>query len=300
MLDVVSIGAVNVDLIGRVNRFPVADEEVAVQELEILHGGSAANVAVGVSRLGHSSGFVGVIGTDNFGNMLNKKLRKEKVDTSYLTEVEGSSGIVFGVINPDGERILYTSKGASSNFDRSFIPVEYIKKTRFLHLTGIIGEKAIDALEFASGIAYENNVRVIFDPGSILAEQGVDALKGILGNCRIMIPNRIEAEMLTGLKEEKAGKKLLEYGPEVVIVTQGSKGSLLITRDLAKNIPAIKTKAIDTTGAGDSFAAGLISSLLENKGLREATEFASLIASMSVTRMGARTTPYKAEVADYR
>ncbi|MFH1625498.1 MAG: PfkB family carbohydrate kinase, partial [Pseudomonadota bacterium] len=70
MLDVVAIGAVNVDLVARVNRFPSVDEEVIVDDLEVLHGGSAANVAVGISRLGHSSGFVGVVGSDQFGEIL--------------------------------------------------------------------------------------------------------------------------------------------------------------------------------------------------------------------------------------
>ena len=288
MPDVVTIGAVNIDLIARVNRFPLADEEAAVQKLEIFHGGSAANVAVGVSRLGHSSGFVGVVGTDQFGEMLVKGLRKEGVDTSCLREVEGTSGIVFGAINPSGERILYTSKGVSSVFDRSFIPVDYIKSARFLHLTSLIGEKTIDALEFASDVAYDNSVKVILDPGSILAEKGIAALRGILKNCYMVVPNRVEAFMLTGLKGEDAGRKILEHGPQAVIITRGSQGSLVITRDMVKNIPALESKVVDTTGAGDSFAAGLISALLRDKDLGEAAEFANLVASRSVTAMGAR------------
>lgn len=294
--DVVSIGAVNIDIIATVSRFPVADEEVAVQKLDIFHGGSAANVAVGISRLGHSSGFVGVVGTDHFGEMLSEGLKRENVDTSYLVKIEGSSGMVFGATNPVGERILYSSEGVSSKFDRSLIPVEYIQKTRFLHLTSMIGEKAIDALEFASGIACGNNTKVIFDPGSILAEKGLAALRGILRNCHIVMPNRTEAGMLTGLEGKDAGKKILEYGPEAVIITEGSKGSLSITRDSIKDIPALKSRVVDTTGAGDSFAAGLISALLENKGLEEATEFASLVASISVARMGARSTPAREKV----
>ncbi|MFA4910934.1 MAG: PfkB family carbohydrate kinase, partial [Desulfobacteria bacterium] len=93
MLDVISIGALNIDLIAMVSRFPVADEEVAVQDLEIFHGGSAANVAVGVSRLGHSSGFVGVVGSDQFGEMLIEGLKKEDVDVSHLIRTEGNSGL---------------------------------------------------------------------------------------------------------------------------------------------------------------------------------------------------------------
>ncbi|MBI4618857.1 MAG: carbohydrate kinase family protein [Desulfobacterales bacterium] len=296
MLDIISIGALNIDLIARVNRFPVADEEVAVQDLEIFHGGSAANVAVGVSRLGHCSGFVGMVGSDQFGEMLIEGLKKEGVDVSHLIKTEGNSGLVFAAINPAGERILYSSEGVSSRFYRSLIPVDYIKEARFLHLTSIIGEKAIDTLEFASSIAYDNNIKVILDPGSILAEKGCKALSGILGNCYLITPSQIEANMLTGLKGEKAGRRLLEYGPKAVIITRGAEGCLLITKDLTRNVSALRSKAVDTTGAGDSFAAGLISGLLENKGLEKATEFATLVASISVTRRGARTTPRREEI----
>ena len=118
MLDVISIGALNIDLIAMVSRFPVADEEVAVQDLEIFHGGSAANVAVGVSRLGHSSGFVGVVGSDQFGEMLIEGLKKEDVDVSHLIRTEGNSGLVFAAINPAGERILYSSRGGGFKVSR--------------------------------------------------------------------------------------------------------------------------------------------------------------------------------------
>ncbi|MEW6615488.1 MAG: carbohydrate kinase family protein [Thermodesulfobacteriota bacterium] len=299
MLDVISIGALNIDLIAKVNRFPVADEEVAVQGLEIFHGGSAANVAVGISRLGHSSGFVGMVGSDQFGNMLIEDLKKEGVDVSHLIQTGGNSGLVFAAINPAGERILYSSSGVSSEFDRSLISVDYIKKARFLHLTSIIGEKAIAALEFASGVAYDNNIKVILDPGSILAEEGSEALSGILVNCYLIMPSQIEANMLTGLQGEDAGRRLLEYGPKAVIITRGAEGCLLITKDLTREVPALRSKAVDTTGAGDSFAAGLISALLVNKGLEEATEFATLVASISVTRRGARTTPGKEDIRGY-
>jgi len=296
MLDLISIGALNIDLIARVSRFPVADEEVAVQDLEISHGGSAANVAVGVSRLGYSSGFVGMVGSDQFGEMLIEDLKREGVDVSHLIRTEGNSGLVFAVINPAGERILYSSTGVSSKFDRSLMPVDYIKGARFLHLTSIIGEKAIDTLEFASNVACDNNIKVTLDPGSILAEKGCKALSGILGNCYLITPSQIEANMLTGLQGEDAGRRLLEYGPKAVIITGGAEGCLLITKDLTRDVPALRSKAVDTTGAGDSFAAGLISAFLENKGLEEATEFATLVASISVTRRGARTTPCREEI----
>jgi len=296
MLDLISIGALNIDLIARVSRFPVADEEVAVQDLEISHGGSAANVAVGVSRLGYSSGFVGMVGSDQFGEMLIEDLKREGVDVSHLIRTEGNSGLVFAVINPAGERILYSSTGVSSKFDRSLMPVDYIKGARFLHLTSIIGEKAIDTLEFASSVACDNNIKVILDPGSMLAEKGCKALSGILGNCYLITPSQIEANMLTGLQGEDAGRRLLEYGPKAVIITGGAEGCLLITKDLTRDVPALRSKAVDTTGAGDSFAAGLISAFLEDKVMEEATEFASLVAYISVPRRGARTTPGREEI----
>lgn len=294
-MDVVCIGAANVDLIARVDRFPDADEEVRVNDFKIAAGGSAANVAVGVARLGHSSGFVGIVGTDKFGEYLISEFEKENVDISHMVKIDGVSGVVYAAICGSG-RNMFAYNGSAMKFNKSLIPKDYIRNAKILHLTSIIGENVIEAFEYASSIAKKAGVKVILDPGCIFAELGADKLNGILKNCYAVLPSCVEAKMLTGLKDEKAGRKLLEYGPEVVVITKGKKGSLLVTKERAKIIETIEVDSIDTTGAGDSFAAGFITGLLEKKDLEDAVRFANRIGALSTLKRGARGTPRREEL----
>lgn len=294
-MDVVCIGAANVDLIAKVERFPEVDEEVRVNEFKIAAGGSAANVAVGVSRLGHSAGFVGIVGTDKFGEYLINEFEKEDVDTTHVIKLDGVSGVVYAAICDKG-RNMFAYNGSAMKFNKSLIPKDYIRNAKILHLTSIIGKDVISAFEDASSIARKSGVKVILDPGCIFAELGAKKLKGILKNCYAVLPSSVEAKMMTGLEDEKAGRKLLEYGPEVVVITKGKKGSLLVTKDRAKNIETIEVDSIDTTGAGDSFAAGFITGLLEGKDLEDAVRFANRVGALSTLKRGARGTPRREEL----
>ena len=299
MPEIIAIGSANVDLIAKVHRFPKEDDEVAIKNLKTLGGGSAANVAIGVSRLGHSAGFIGLIGTDNFGDFLLKEFDKEDVDISFAKKIKGSSGMVFSVVREDGERVMYTSEGVASSFSKEHIPTDYIKSTKFVHLTNIEGENTIEAFEFASQVAKEANVKVVFDPGCIFAEKGINKLKNILKNCYIIKPNKVEAKMLTGTEGEEAAKKLLEAGTENVIITEGLDGCIVGNKNGIKRIPFVPKfdiKTIDLTGAGDSFSSGLLTALLENKSLDEAVDFAMQIGSVSTGISGARGTPRREDV----
>ncbi len=300
MPEVIAIGAANADLIAKVDRFPKPDDEVSVKQLGIYGGGSAANVAVGVSRLGHTSGFIGVVGTDQFGKFLMDEFEKDRVDVSGVKTVEGSSGTAISVVDTNGERMLFTSMGVSENFDKSLVSEERLKGARFLHITSLEGEHVPDTLKHVSEKARELGIRVILDPGCILAEKGLDALRPILKNCFATLPNRVEAEMLTGTNGEEAARKLLETGVENVVITQGMDGCVLGNRKGVKRIPfspkTERNEAVDLTGCGDSFAAAFITALLENKTLEEAVEFGMQVGYIAGQKMGARGTPKRDEV----
>ena len=298
-MDIVSIGSVNVDLVANVGRFPRVDDEVAVKRLETLGGGSAANVAVGVARLGHSAGFVGLVGTDSFGDFLIKEFEKEGVDISRVKRIEGSSGLVFAAVNQKGERVLYASDGVGTGFSKEHVPLEYIKDARFLHLTSIDGEQVLEAFELAAKTAREAGVKVVFDPGCIFAEKGLEIMKNIMKHCFIFKANRLETERLTHTEDEKAVEKLLETGAEKIIITKGLEGCIIGNKDRIKRMPLApkkKVKTIDLTGAGDSFSAGLLAALLENNNLDKGVEFAMQIGHISTCVSGARGTPKRAEV----
>ena len=218
-----------------------------------------------------------------------EEFEKEGVDTSKIVRLEGVSGIAIIHSHKKGRNIL-VHKGVSRNFNKDHIPEEYIKNAKFLHLTSIISKNAISAFEHASAVAKKNNVKVIFDPGQIMALP-TGRLSRILKNCYAILPSEKEARMMTGMKKgkiEKVAEKLLDYGTEVVVITRGENGCLLASKNLIKNIPAAKTRVVDTTGAGDAFSAGFIAALLDEKDVEEACVFGNKVAAASMNRRGAR------------
>ena len=301
-MDVVSIGAVNIDLVAKVDRFPNPDQETVVRSWDIVGGGSAANVACGISRLGVTSGFIGNVGGDYFGEVLRDGLKKEKVDISCLKVCRGNSGSVIAIVSKDGERVLFAYQGANAKLHPGNIDKNYIKSAKYIFLSSIEGEQAIPAMELASRYARESGVKVFFDPGYIFVEKGLKVLAGILNRATMVKFNETEIKELT--KREKlldASETIAEYGPKIVLTTLGEKGCFVYSDSVKESIDSYREfKPMDKTGAGDAFSCGFIFGDLNNWDLEKSVKFANLIASISITRIGARSVPYLKELKDYK
>ena len=292
-LELVAVGAANVDLAAQVERLPGADEEVRIKDLRIEPGGSAANVAVGVSRLGHRAGFLGQVGEDQFGELLLRSFKAEGVDISHIFH-HGPAGLVVAIVH-HGERFLYTYGGGAQEFGPEHLPDDYIRGAKLLHLASINSPRGLEALARAAEIAKEAGIRVIFDPGHLAIDGGLQALKPILKNTYALLPSESEVGRLFGSLAEVG--KLLDCGLEAVVVTRGERGSLLVTDEEMEEVPAHRPRRIaDPIGAGDAFAAGFITALLEGEGLKEACHFANYVAARSLERPGARSVPRRGEL----
>lgn len=301
-MDVVSIGAVNIDLVAKVDRFPNPDQETVIKRWDMVGGGSAANVACGISRLGVTSGFIGNVGGDYFGEVLRDGLKTEKIDISCLKVCKENSGSVIAIVSKGGERILFAYQGANAKLSLENIDKNYIKSAKYIFLSSIEGEKAIPAMELASQYAKESGVKVFFDPGYIFVEKGLKSLQGILNKATIVKFNETEIKELT--KREKlheASEAIAEYGAKIVLTTLGREGCFVYSGASNKFIDSYKEfKPVDKTGAGDAFSCGFIFGDLNNWDLEKSVKFANLIASISITRIGARSVPYLKELKDYK
>jgi len=294
-LELIAVGAANVDLVAEVERLPQADEEVQIEALRIEPGGSAANVAVGVGRLGHRAGFLGQVGEDRFGQLLMEGFREEGVDTSHVLR-RGPAGLAVALVH-HGIRFLYTYGGGAREFGPEHIDIaeDYLKRAKLLHLASIDSPRGAATLAHAAEIAEEAEIKVIFDPGHLAVDWGLRALEPILRNTYAFLPSESEVERLLGSPAEAA--ELLDYGPEAVVVTRGERGCLLVTEDGLEEFPAYRPREIvDPIGAGDAFAAGFIVALLEGKGLKEACRFANYVAARSLERPGGRSVPRREEL----
>jgi len=303
-LDLVAVGAANMDLIMLVDKFARPDEELSAKAFEMEGGGSAANVAVGASRLGLRTGFVGNVGRDLFGSILEESFIKEEVDIAYLKKLDCQTGIAVCVVNGGGERSIYAYNEANLKFTEKDLVPSYIASSRCMYVSSMQGESAFKAIKRACDIASANGVTVFFDPGCILAERGIEGLKGPLGKSTILKLNREESRMLTRSDDlDKASLKILSYGPDIVLITLGEAGCYLRISALSKDIPSYKARArfkpVDRTGAGDSFNAAFITGYTKGWNLEKCVRFGNLAAGISITKIGARSTPTIKEIKAY-
>jgi ribokinase len=152
-LDLIGVGAANVDLIIKIEDFPKPDEEVKILTLQFYGGGSAANVVTEASRLGLKTGFIGNIGEDYFGKFLIKEFKREKVDFSKVNVVAGErTGLALCIVNQSGERVIMVYGGANSKLSLNNIDEEYLKNCKALFLSSVEGPEALKTMERACEI----------------------------------------------------------------------------------------------------------------------------------------------------
>lgn len=292
VLDLVSIGAANIDLMLYVKDFAKSDQEATTEKSELQGGGSAANVAVGVRRLGKKSGFIGKIGNDNFGKFLIDEFKREGVDISGAKIEQNSSSMAIAIVNKKGQRILYLNGGVQSTFSKSDVKKDYIQNSTFLSLHSIVNNEAVEILEVAAKYASQTGVSVLFDPGFKFAVKGIEKFRKILTYTTILKLNSEEVKVFTNSDDIQESFKIIrDYGPRLVVVTLGKDGCIINESHTKEIKVPVDVHAIDTTGAGDAFSAALISALIDKKRFVDACRFANLVAAVSTTKQGARSVP---------
>lgn len=300
---VIALGDANVDLIASAEFLPARGEEILIRNLEMHAGGSAANLAVALSRLGVKSGFIGKVGEDLFGRFLVKHFRREGVDISQLRiSSEASTGLVFCIITNDGERTMFTSRGVNVNLSLDEINVEYIKGADVLHLSGyaLLRDPQRSAALKALEAAKEGKLFISLDVGVLTPMKVGNLVRSILGSVNLLFLNELEAKWLTGAGPRSAAEKLLKLGLDMVALKLGPKGCLILTKEGRVSLPAFAVRAVDSTGAGDAFNAGFLTGLMEGWGLEEIARFANAAGALKVTKLGATSAlPTRREIEDF-
>mgnify|MGYP000070609207 CR=1 FL=1 len=285
--DVICFGALNVDKLYKVNRIASADEESEILDFKESPGGSAANTAVGLARLGVKTGFIGKVATDREGELLIRSFIDEGVNTDGIIVSEyGRSGTVIGFVDVKGERALYVDPGVNNLLEFDEIDLDYASQADLLHLTSFVGE-----MPFKSQIKLIEEIpeiSVTLDPGMIYARKGLAGLKPLLERCMVFFPNEHELRLLTGKDYREGAEVLLKKGVRIVAVKLGAQGCYVTDGDENHLIKPFKVDVIDSTGAGDAFCAGFIYGMINNKTLRECGILGNFVASRTLTRMGAR------------
>jgi len=287
-LEVIGFGALNYDTLCIVNKIGEAGEEIAVQEIREGPGGSAANTTVGLARLGIKTGFIGILGNDREGDMIYKNFEGEKVDTSGFRFTQGRTGMVFGLVDANGERTLYPYPGVNDKLQLDDINIGYAKKAELLHMTSFVKKEQTNVQESLIKELSEKT-KISFAPGMLYAERGLEELLPIIEKSHIIFLNRNEIKILTGHDYEEGSKILMDIGTKIVVVTSESKGSYITTKNESFSVAAHSTeKVVDSTGAGDAFAAGFLYGLVKKReDLQFCGEIGNTVASRCIRQYGA-------------
>jgi ribokinase len=295
--DAVGFGALNVDRLYMVDKIAGTEEESSVTDHRESCGGSAANTMVGLARLGLKIGFLGKVADDREGRLLLDDFRKENVDTHGVVAVKnGFSGIVMDFVDKEGQRALYVVPGVNDTIGPEELNVDYLSRTRLLHLSSFVGEQPFESQKTLVD-RISSSVKMSFDPGMLYAKRGLQSLRPIIRRAFVMMPNEAELKLLTGKEYEEGAKKLSSEGVEIVAVKLGKKGCFVTNGKEKYFIKPFKAEAVDTTGAGDAWNAGFLYGLLRNKDLQECGRLGNFVASRCIRKMGARTgLPHLAEL----
>ncbi|MDB5369191.1 MAG: sugar kinase [Roseomonas sp.] len=260
------------------------------------HGGDTSNAAIAAARAGARVGYITAIGCDAPGDSFMKLWAEEGVDTStVLRDPEAPTAIYFVSHGPDGHQFtFYRTGSAISRMVPGDVPVDAFRPARILHLSGIsqaISSTACDtcfrAIEVAKAagvkVSYDTNLRKALWP----VQRAAAIMHAAIAQADIVLPSMDDATELTGLKDPDAiADFYLKLAP-LVLLKLGKDGSMVATRDGRTRIPGQKVKAVDATGAGDTFAGNFLARTLAGDTPEDAARYANAAAALATTGYGA-------------
>lgn len=286
------------------------DEPLAVKGTFVgpFASGAPAIFIDAVARLGLPCGFIGSVGRDDFGKLIVNRLKEDAVDTTYIQSLDNyTTGVAFVTYYSDGTRqfIYHISQAASGRIGEAQLDRDYLSGISYLHLMGStlsindswrrLCYRAVEIVKNSGGkTSFDPNLR----PELLPVEKIREICQPILSSCEIILPSGEEVRMLTGIEDiDRACRKLLECGPEIVALKLGEEGSCIYTREDKLKVPSFPVNEVDPTGAGDCFDAAFIVGLLKGWSIKRVANFANAVGALAVVKRGPMEgAPYLREV----
>ena len=282
MYDIVGIGASLYDTLMVVSQFPAEDTKMLASRVMGQGGGPCATALVAASKLGARTAYIGMMGDDTAGSFMMQDLQKYDVDTRYIQVKQGYlSYMSFILLNEEtGSRTCIWSKGNVPAMELRDQDIQAIRNAKVLHMDG----NHLDAAIMGARIARQAGVKISMDAGGTY--QGIEKL---LPYVDYLIPSEEFALLFTGAPNvEQAARSLYtEYRPEVLIITQGSRGGFIYDGS-PHRYSAFPIQVMDSNGAGDVFHGAFITAYLQGMTVREAADFASAASALKCSQLGGR------------
>jgi ribokinase len=321
MLDVIGIGALNLDLLyevpdlaalrkqgwplhaGREHSLTPVEFRQLLQGLEHQGtlrfrsgGGSAANTIVALARMGFQTGFVGRVGADDEGAFILSEMKG--VDLAHIRR-GGASGICLVVLDSRRDRALVVQPNANDDQTFEDLNIPYLSDARYLHLSAFVGDGPFAAQRGLMEVL-PAAVKVSLDPGELYAQRGRKAILPLIERSSILFATEHEICTLMGTSDYRAGcKEIASLGPDTVVCKRGEQGAYLFSRqEEAEFRPQGETKVVDNTGAGDVYNAGFLAGLLLKRPLTACLALAHALAAKSLGGYGRERYPDAADLKE--
>lgn len=284
---VLVVGEVNVDIVlSGMASPPVLGSEVLAQEMRMVLGSASAIFASGIARLGHPVGFVSKTGDDDFGRFCRDELRNAGISTDRLLRSLRPTGATI-VLSASGDRALVTHLGAIADLGYDDLPANLFDDFRHLHLTSYFLQERLRP-DFPRLIrdAKAAGLTVSFDPNSDPSQGWSPEIWDVIRSVDIVFINEQEAQALTGTSKTPEAISILTERTACTVVKQGREGATAVRGAEKIHLEAFSVNAVDTTGAGDSFAAGFVHGMLTKRPLRDCLLLANAAGALSATGIG--------------
>ena len=298
--DVAILGIYVADTAYESSRMPAIGETLIGSGFALGPGGKGSNQAVASALAGSKTAFISKIGNDPFGQMALDIYKSSGVTPELEILDDEPTGAAFIFVNDQtGDNAIIVYPGAGNHIDTDFVESKrtVIEQAK-VFVTQL--EQPIATAEYALKIAKSAGVVTVFNPAPM-----TDFDDSIYALCDYIIPNETETEMLVGFPimtsadAQRAGKILCDRGVKIAIITMGGNGVYVYGDGYDEHQPAIKTNAIDTTGAGDAFIGGFSTAIAQRKDTLTAVRFGNATASIAVSRKGtAPAMPKASEIED--
>ncbi|AZS71666.1 ribokinase [Streptomyces lydicus] len=297
MYDVLVVGSANADLTVRVDRRPGAGETVLGTDLVESAGGKGANQAAAAARIGGRTALLARVGGDAYGELLLGAQRAAGTDvTPVIVDGTARTGTAMIIVDPDGDNSIVVSPGANA----ALTPQDVAAAKDTIAASAVVSlqlEIPMESVRAAAAAAEQAGTRVVLNPSPAPT---ADLAPELLSVADPLVVNEHEARQLSGLTDgtpAQWAQALRDRGARSVVVTLGGDGALVLDADGAENVPGVRVKAVDTTGAGDAFTGALATRLARGDALPEAARFAVRVGAAAVTKPGAQPSyPTRAEL----
>jgi ribokinase len=296
---IVVVGSCNTDMVIKADRLPIPGETILGGTFFMNPGGKGANQAVAASRMGGNVTLVSKTGNDVFGKQSVMLYAAENIKTDFIfSDPKHPSGVALITVDSNGENCIVVASGANAYLT----PSDIEKASDEIESSDLVLmqlEIPIETVEYVAEMANKKGIKVILNPAPARALSN-----NLLKNLYIIIPNKSEAEILSGIKvsdiesAKQAANIISSKGVDIVVITLGSQGALIKEYKDYHFVEAFKVDAVDTTAAGDTFCGSVCVGLSEGKSILDSVKMAARAAALTVTRMGAQTSiPYRTELS---